>query len=442
MTNSTKHKLGKRKKVLRAVSTNAHSDFYKKRLEDILPHVEDLTEALWEEVPLLPREDIVGTPFWKRTLASRDDVPVIRHTYGSSGKRILITPRSSYGNCNDPYVTMNMDRVMCFFASAHNEFPREEMDIQVWFGDVGNLPMSAQIAAEAKVNSLSITPYTALIFAELLKERGAIENIRSVMIIGERCSPLQYRKICALYPNAIVYGTFASSETREVVAMPCMHDRDRGGSLVLEAIPEMYCEVVDPDTGRIITDPRVAGELVITTLEPNIPFPLIRYRTGDVAMRIERDCGCDDRQLAFEVLGRWSVLPIRLVKGELTVDALEKVLATMDEFSSDYFEIHYYEEEAEGNQALPRVHLKLLPKTEIATSKEDLAEEIATDFYVFPTYTYAKGVADGIYLPMTVDFLDKAPEGPPGKPRPPVVTRHVAEAQSEPEQRTVVQRDN
>ena len=412
--------------VLKLVQKSTFSSFYRDRLSDYKLN-EGVDYDKWQEIPLLEREEINKTPFWERVFVPQRDVPIIRHTYGSSGKRILVTPRSSYGNCTDPYIGMDMRRLMCFFASAHNEFPREEINIQVWFGDVGNLEMSAKIAAEAKIDSLSITPYTALVFAPILKKLDAVDTIRSVMIIGERCSPLQYKKICSLYPNAVVLGVFASSETREVVALPCVHDRKKGGSLILESIPEMYCEIVDFNTGNVVEEPGVPGELVITTLQKDIPFPLVRYKTGDVATRVPRACGCDTRSIGFEVLGRSSVLPIRLVKGELTINAIEQALAEIESVPSDYFELHYFEEESKDGIVLPRVHLKLLQIGNGVSTEEELIREIMSRLYVFPTYTYAQGVNDGIYLPMTLGVVDKVPSGPPGKPKPPMVFRHISD---------------
>jgi phenylacetate-coenzyme A ligase PaaK-like adenylate-forming protein len=378
----------------------------------------------WESVPYLAREDIVNTCFWDRVCSDNKDVPVIRHTYGSSGKRILITPRNSYGDYSDPYITMSMDRTMCFFASAHNECPREQVShVQMFFGDVGNLEMSAKIMKEAQINSLSITPYTALVLSELLVNEGIIDCMRNVMLIGERCSTLQYEKIKKLYKNACVFGTFASSETREIVALPCLHDRTQGGSLVLESIPEFYCEVVDVNTGKIIIEPGVPGELVITTLKTDIPFPLIRYRTGDVASIVSRTCGCDKQRIGFEVLGRLSVFPVRMVKGELTVSAAEEALSKADGLSSSYFEIHYTEEILR-DKVLPRVVIKVFAEKSGLT-EEKIETDISGKLKVFPTYTYLQGVEDGIYLPLKIFFLPSIPPGPLGKPKTPIVVRHV-----------------
>lgn len=423
-------KISQLKNILESVIRNEHSSFYRDRFSGIKVDSDSFTKDDWNRVPFVTREEITAVPFWKRVFVPRGELPVIRHTYGTSGKGILVTPRSSYGDFTDPYITMNKSRLMCFFASAHNECPRESIDIQVFFGDVGNLEISAKFAAQVKVDSLSITPYTALNFAPLLEKYGAIESIRSLMIIGERCSPLQFKKIKELYPNAITYGVFASSETREVAALPCKHDRGKGGSLVLEEIPEMYFEIINPHDGSLIEEYGVRGEFVITTLSRGIPFPLIRYRTGDIAMYTKRDCSCETKSRGFEILGRLTAFPVRMAKGELTVDAVEKALLGISEqIDVRYFEAHYIEEES-LNRVLPRVRLVLVSPLHKKIDIYRLSRTISESLYVFPTYTYAQGVEGGIYLPLEISFLNTLPKSPPGKQKPSIVVRHVADSQS------------
>ena len=50
------------------------------------------------------------------------------------------------------------------------------------------------------------------------------------------------------------------------------------------------CEVLDPDTGEAVGDGGT-GELVITNLG-RTASPVIRYRTGDLAVRDESPCPC------------------------------------------------------------------------------------------------------------------------------------------------------
>ncbi len=407
--------------LLGVVMHNQSSDFYRQHLK-AFKSVRHITRSSWQRFPLLTREEISRVPLWDRAFVPRSRVSFIRNTYGTSGKGILITPRVTYGNYDNPYSLMNMRRLMSFFAATHFGFPQSETGVQAWFGDVGNLEMSAAIIEAADIDALYITPYTALTIVPLLDARAIIDQIKVVQLCGERCSPLQFQKLKECYRRATVYSNYSSSETRETVAVTCEHDRASGGSLVMESVPEVYCEIVHPEKRTTISDVGVPGELVVTTLDPRIPFPLIRYATGDIAMYVERNCECAIRQWGFEILGRATVFPVRLVRGELNVNAIEAALAKLHLFS-EYFEAHYLDEDV-GKISLPRVHLVLVNEVE---DRQDvhLSNLIAENLYVFPTYTYAQGVDDGIYLPLTVSFIGKTPAGALGKQKAPVVVRHV-----------------
>ena len=53
---------------------------------------------------------------------------------------------------------------------------------------------------------------------------------------------------------------------------------------------DLYCEVIDPDRGRILPPDR-KGELVVSTLTREA-MPLLRYRTGDWGRLLDGPCSC------------------------------------------------------------------------------------------------------------------------------------------------------
>ncbi len=408
--------------LLRMVYENKYSAFYRTHFGFDWQGGEHITEDVWHALPLLSRAQIMQVPFWDRVFVPREEVPFTRNTYGTTGNRILITARSVSGDYSNPYRELGIKRLMTFFASGYHEFPRSAIpELQQWFGDVSNLALSAEIATQARIDSLYITPYTALLFGPLLKTRGYNTEIRAVQLTGERCSPLQLETLHALYPGATVYGHYASSETREGVAVACAHERAKGVSLIMEAMPGNYCELVIPETGDPVTEPGVHGELVVTTTRPDIPFPLIRYRTGDIAVYTPRTCECEKTRPGFEVLGRSTVFPVRLAKGELTVDAVERALHVFPALHADYFEIHYVEEKSKDT-VLPRVTIGLVASAAAVPSPEEFSKALK----VFPTFTYADGVSQGLYLPLSFTVIERPTASPTGKGKPPIVVRHVS----------------
>ena len=418
----------KLEQALQAALTNEYSDFYRRHLSHIKDAQGNLTLSEWRALPLVRRDDVVSVPFWDRVHVPHEEVQYIRNTYGTSGKRILVTPRALYGSFEqNPYDAQSVTSVINFIASAHNGFPRDviKSDTQLFFGDVGHLAMSARIIRQSKVDMLYILPYTALAIADYLDAEGVTQHIKVVQLCGERCSPLQFKKLKERYPNATVYGYYGQSETRELLSVACEHDRARGGSLIVEVLaPEFYMELVDTNTGEVVEEYGAYGEVVFTTLVPHVPFPLVRYATGDIARYVKRDCSCEEKRPGFEIIGRGTSEPIRMVKGELTLDAVENSLVDISAVSPEYFEVHYREQETDMN-ALPQVEIKVVAAGSTAPDMEIVRNTLENTLRVFPTYTYANGVRDGIYLPLSVSLLDAAPPSPAGKPKAPVIVRHT-----------------
>jgi len=409
-------------KVLRAVCENPHSSFYRGQLGNIESSF-PLTVHHWQRIPAMPRTDAINTPLWERMFVAREDVHYIRNSYGTSGKGILITPRVSYGEYTDPYARLGVTRILNFFASAHFDFPQAHNGVVSLFGDVADLKFAAHIAKRMGIDGIYLAPFSALVFGDLLKEQGIAHTIKMVQLCGERCSPLQFDILKKQYPNAAIISNYSSSETREAVAFPCIHSLTAPGSLAIEPVSHFYCEILDPETGKPIEKDGVYGELALTTLSPTIPFPLVRYLTGDVAAYVKRDCGCDRHSRAFEIIGRMTVFPVRLVKGELKIAAVEEALNSLG-VVSQYFEVHYTDEAVE-TKALPRVSISLV-RAGNTPDAAVLARAIEKKLRVFPTYTYAQGVEAGLYLPLTISFIEQPQGSPSGKGLTPIVVRHIA----------------
>jgi phenylacetate-CoA ligase len=59
-------------------------------------------------------------------------------------------------------------------------------------------------------------------------------------------------------------------------------------------------EIIDPVTGDPV-EPGEKGELVLTTLSMRA-FPLIRFRTGDMARLVTEPCGCGSNLMKMEIV--------------------------------------------------------------------------------------------------------------------------------------------
>jgi phenylacetate-CoA ligase len=106
------------------------------------------------------------------------------------------------------------------------------------------------------------------------------------------------RKALELRLNITTYDSYGLSELfGPGVAFEC---EQRNG---LHIWHDSYLvEIIDPKTGEQLSDGE-RGELVVTPLVKEA-MPLLRYRTGDVTMKIEDGCLCGRGQKIARITGR------------------------------------------------------------------------------------------------------------------------------------------
>ena len=109
-------------------------------------------------------------------------------------------------------------------------------------------------------------------------------GVKAVFITSEYLSTPMRKRLEQVW-QAEVFHHYGMTEPGFAIGVECQAHE---GFHFNEA--DLLFEVVDPETGEIISDER-EGELVLTTLNRE-GMPLIRYRTGDVAALIRRPCQC------------------------------------------------------------------------------------------------------------------------------------------------------
>jgi phenylacetate-CoA ligase len=156
---------------------------------------------------------------------------------------------------------------------------------------------------EHRVTVLLSTPTYALHLAEVAAEHGldlAGSAVRTTIHAGEPGAsvPNVKRRI------EEVWGAraFDHAGATEVGAWGFDCGTDVGAVHLNEL--EFFFEVVDPETGDAVAD-GARGELVVTTLGRN-GMPVVRYRTGDLVVRVGEPCACGRTLARIEggVLGR------------------------------------------------------------------------------------------------------------------------------------------
>ena len=171
-------------------------------------------------------------------------------------------------------------------------------------------------------------------FALKLAEDG-IENIRILFAGGEPFSAIDGYKDGLrqkMGSDTVLIESYGLAECTPF-AREC---RFETGMHIVEEW--LYVEVIDPISGEVLPHGEV-GELVVTHLEKEA-MPLIRYRTGDLAMLERAPCGCG-RSLTIKGGIRGRVGSMKKIKGVKVYP--EQIRTLLDDYlatSGRGFELH------------------------------------------------------------------------------------------------------
>jgi phenylacetate-CoA ligase len=164
----------------------------------------------------------------------------------------------------------------------------------------GRTTLAAQRLADLGVTVISCTPTFALLLAERAAEAGldpsADWSLRVGVLGGETMTLAARRRLAEVMPPGFrAHNTYGTTELGgPFLAGTCEHALEQGTFHVWA--DQFLVEIVDPDTGRRITEPGVTGELVVTTLRREAS-PMLRWRTRDLTAWAPdaHDCPCGRR---------------------------------------------------------------------------------------------------------------------------------------------------
>ena len=151
----------------------------------------------------------------------------------------------------------------------------------------GNTSRQIQTMVDFGSTGLCCTPSYAMYLGESIHEAKLLDQLKlKACILGAEPWTEEMRKKIEEALNCKAYDIYGLSEIiGPGVAYEC---ECQAGMHVNE--DHFIIEIIDPDTGEVITDGSV-GEIVFTTLTKEA-FPLIRYRTHDLGRVITEPCKC------------------------------------------------------------------------------------------------------------------------------------------------------
>jgi phenylacetate-CoA ligase len=266
-----------------------------------------------EKLPFTSKQDLRGGyPFGFLAVPLRE-VRRIHTTSGTTGKPTvvgytaedlstwaeLIARNLTMAGLREGDVFQNMVNYGLFTGGLGFHYGAELMGLTVVPSATGNTRRQIEMIEDFGVTAIHCTPSYAMHLSEVAGEMGATLGTLKVGCFGAEPwseatrGELESRLGVSAFDSygiSEMYGPGVAMECPEKDGLHLWHD-------------SYLVEIIDPATGETLgTEEK--GEMVITPLVKEA-MPLLRYRTGDVAMLMdERECSCGRGQKISRILGR------------------------------------------------------------------------------------------------------------------------------------------
>ncbi|RLB83185.1 MAG: phenylacetate--CoA ligase [Deltaproteobacteria bacterium] len=207
---------------------------------------------------------------------------------------------------------------------------------------MSHMSTSKQLMAmqDYKTSVLLTTPSYAM---HMLEVMGAIGidadslSLKAILVVGEPLTQDTRDRLESALNVDVTTGYGPSDVMGPGIAFEC---HEKNGLHISE--DHFLLEIVDPDSG-VPRPPGETGEVVLTTLTAKA-FPLIRFRTGDLAAIVEGSCPCGRTLTRMSGITGYTgeVLTIRGVK--VHPAQIDRILKGISENFSPRFLLHLYKE--------------------------------------------------------------------------------------------------
>jgi phenylacetate-CoA ligase len=301
------------KRLRETVQNVQNISFYKKLLADTgvcLTDIRTLEDV--KKLPFTKKQDLrSGYPFGFLAVPLREVVR-IHTTSGTTGKPTVVTYTKNDLECWAELIARNMTMVGLtkddifqnmvnygmFTGGLGFHYGAEKIGMTVIPSATGNTKRQIEMIQDFGVTVIHCTPSYAMHLAEVAEEMDAdLSSLKTGLFGAEPWSESMRKEL----ENKLGITAFDSYGLSELygpgVAFECP---GRDG---LHIWHDFYLvEIINPETGEVLSDGE-RGELVVTPLVKEA-MPLIRYRIGDVTMKMEDGCLCGRMQKIGRITGR------------------------------------------------------------------------------------------------------------------------------------------
>ena len=301
------------KRLKKTVRQTLNVDFYRQRLSNARIRVEDIrTLDDIEKIPFTKKQDLRdGYPFGFLAVPL-NNVVRIHTTSGTTGKPIvvgytrkdldtwadLIARNMTMVGITEDDVFQNMVNYGMFTGGLGFHYGAEKIGMTVIPSATGNTKRQIEMITDFGVTTIHCTPSYAMHLSEVAEEMHAsLDSLRTGIFGAEPWSETMRHSLEERL-GVTAFDSYGLSELfGPGVAFECP---ERNG---LHIWHDAYLvEIINPQTGEQLSEGE-RGELVVTPLVKEA-MPLLRYRTGDITMKMEDGCICTRGQKIARITGR------------------------------------------------------------------------------------------------------------------------------------------
>jgi len=301
------------KRLKKTLDLVQNVDFYRKLLSGAgvkISAIKTLDDI--QKIPFTKKQDLRdGYPFGFLAVPMKKIVR-IHTTSGTTGKPTvvgytqkdidtwsdLIARNMTMVGVGKDDIFQNMVNYGMFTGGLGFHYGAEKIGMAVIPSATGNTKRQIEMMMDFGVTTIHCTPSYAMHLSEIAEEMGASFDHLKTGIFGAEPWSESVRHSLEKRLGVTAYDSYGLSELfGPGVAFECP---ERDGLHIWH--DSFYVEIIDPKTGERVSDGE-RGELVVTPLVKEA-MPLLRYRTGDVTVKMEDGCICRRGQKIARITGR------------------------------------------------------------------------------------------------------------------------------------------
>ena len=301
------------KRLKKTLGLVQNVDFYRKLLSGAgvkISAIKTLDDI--QKIPFTKKQDLRdGYPFGFLAVPMKKIVR-IHTTSGTTGKPTvvgytrqdidtwadLIARNMTMVGVGKDDIFQNMVNYGMFTGGLGFHYGAEKIGMAVIPSATGNTKRQVEMMMDFGVTTIHCTPSYAMHLSEVAEEMGASFDHLKTGIFGAEPWSESVRHSLEKRLGVTAYDSYGLSELfGPGVAFECP---ERDGLHIWH--DSFYVEIIDPKTGERVSDGE-RGELVVTPLVKEA-MPLLRYRTGDVTVKMEDGCICRRGQKIARITGR------------------------------------------------------------------------------------------------------------------------------------------